>query len=201
MSATLTERRQPWVVFTRHDDPWLAAETAELHRQGGRVIRLNGAELHEPAALFTAFARELRFPPYFGHNWDALVDCLHDWHGHGGDTRDAAILIDRADGLLGAEFLGCFVSVLCQEAWRANLQLDADGEADEDTPPFTLHVVLALTNTPPAAFAAAAEQGMDVAVNHEEGRLTATLTGADWPDVAPEPGRRISPPQEPPDKS
>ncbi|MEU6681358.1 barstar family protein [Streptomyces sp. NPDC046925] len=183
--ATLTERRSPWVVFARHDDPWLSTETDELQRQGGRVIRLNGEELRDPQALFATFARQLGFPPYFGHNWDALVDCLHDWHGHGGDSRDAAILIDRADGLLGAEFLGCFVSVLCQAAWRANLQLDADGIPAEDTPPFTLHFTFLLTATPPAAFTTAAATGMDVAVTQEENRLTATLTGPDWPDTAP----------------
>ncbi|MFH8487920.1 barstar family protein [Streptomyces longisporoflavus] len=185
--ATLTERRPPWVVFTHHDDPWLAEETAELKRQGGRVINLNGRELREPSALFAAFARELRFPAYFGHNWDTLVDCLHDWHGHGGDSRDAAILIDNADRLQSAEFLGLFVSVLCQAAWRANLQLDADGAPNEDTPPFTLHFAFLLNNTPPAAFAAPTSNGMDVTVNHEEGRLTATLTGSDWPDGPPEP--------------
>ncbi|MGW7068554.1 barstar family protein [Streptomyces sp. NPDC054855] len=191
-SATLTRRRSPWVVFARHDDPWLSTETASLQKLGGRVIRLDGRELRKPTALFAAFAERLSFPAYFGHNWDALVDCLHDWHGHGGETKDVAVLIDHADDLLHADFLGRFVSVLCQAAWRANLQLDADGTPDEDTPPFTLHFAFLLDTSPPAAFASAAAKGMDVAVNHEEGRLTATLTGADWPDGAPEPYR--SPP-------
>ncbi|MFE2022395.1 barstar family protein [Streptomyces sp. NPDC059499] len=38
-------------------------------------------------AVFRTFARELSFLGYFGHNWDALVDCLHDWHGPGHGTR------------------------------------------------------------------------------------------------------------------
>jgi len=187
MRATLTQRRSPWVVFTRHDDPWLNNETSEFHRQGGRVIRLDGKELLEPHTLFATFARELRFPAYFGHNWDALVDCLHDWHGHGGEseTKDLAVLIDDADDLLNADFLGLFVSVLCQAAWRANLQLDADGAPDPHTPPFTLHFAFLLDNTLPAAFAEAAANGADVGVELDEGRLTATLTGEDWPDVGP----------------
>lgn len=191
MGATLTRRSQPWVVFAHRDDPWLSTETAELLKHGGRVIRLPGGNLRQPETLFATFAREFSFPSYFGHNWDALVDCLHDWHGHGGDTgggtQDAAVLIENADGLLGAEFLGRLVSVLCQAAWRANLQLDADGVPDPDTPPFTLHCVFVLNSTPPAAFAAAVAHGMDVGVEFEEGRLTATLTGEDWPGFDSEP--------------
>lgn len=98
-------------------------------------------------------------------------------------------MIEDADGLLGAEFLGRLVSVLCQAAWRANLQLDADGAPDPHTPPFTLHFVFLLGSTPPAAFTAAAARGMDVEVDLEEGRLTATLTGEDWPGAEPYPER------------
>lgn len=180
--ATLTRRRSPWVVFARHDDPWLSTETAELQKLGGRVIRLDGGELREPRALFAAFARELSFPAYFGHNWDALVDCLHDWHGHGGETKDVAVLIDQADDLLKADFLGLFVSVLCQAARQANLRLDADGVPHHDPPPHTLHFAFVLDTTPPTAFAEAAASGMDVGVQRDEGRLTATLTGEDWPE-------------------
>ncbi|WP_327358896.1 barstar family protein [Streptomyces sp. NBC_01304] len=184
-TPTLTERRSPWVVFTRVDDPWVSSETAKLREQGGRVFRLDGREMREPASLFAAFARELSFPGYFGRNWDALVDCLHDWHGHGGDTKDAAILIDHADALLGSEFLGLFVSVLCQAGWKANLQLDADGVPHANWPPFTLHFVFLLNHTPPAAAAEAAAHGLDVGVALRDGRLTATLTGEDWPGADP----------------
>lgn len=178
-TPTLLERRPPWVVFTRWDDPWVHVEAAGLRKQGGRVFRLDGRELLEPTALFAVFARELGFPGYFGHNWDALVDCLHDWH----DTTDSAVLIEHADGLLGADFLGVFVSVLCQAAWRANLQLDADGVPDPDCTPFALHFVFLLDDTLPADFAEAAEDGMDVEVSPGEGRLVATLSGEDWPEV------------------
>ncbi|MFI7430781.1 barstar family protein [Micromonospora sp. NPDC049836] len=163
----------------------MSRETAALGTQGGRTVRLDGRELREPASLFAAFARELSFPDYFGHNWDALVDCLHDWHGHGGRTKDVAILIDRADELLGAAFLGLFVSVLCEAAWKANLQLDADGCPHEDRYPFALHFVFLLEDTAPAAFTEAAASGADVGVALAEGRLTATLTGIDWPGADP----------------
>lgn len=180
MRATLTERRPPWVVIARRDDPWLAAETAELRARGGAVFRLDGRQLPDPAAVFTAFAHELSFPGYFGRNWDALVDCLHDRHDHGGGARATTVLFDHADVMLGADFLGLFVSVLCQAAWQANLRLDADGRP-QDLPAFALHFVLLLDDTPPAAFAPAVADGMDVRVIHDGERLTATLTDADWP--------------------
>lgn len=173
----LTRRRPPWAVFTSRNDLWPAAATAELLERGGRVFRLDGRELLEPGALFAVFARELGFPGYFGHNWDALVDCLHDRH----DEQDTAVVVDHADGLLDVDFLGTFVSVLCQAAWRANLRLDADGLPDPDLRPFALHFVFLLDGTSPADFAEAVSAGMDVEVSFGEGCLMVTLAGDDWP--------------------
>jgi RNAse (barnase) inhibitor barstar len=39
---------------------------------------LDGAAAGSRAGFFTEIARELRFPDYFGHNWDAVYDCLTD---------------------------------------------------------------------------------------------------------------------------
>ncbi|PWI20144.1 hypothetical protein DI272_42795 [Streptomyces sp. Act143] len=182
-TLTLAERRPPWVVLARRDDPWVTAETVALRARGGQVFRLDGRQLPDPDAVFTSFARALSFPGHFGHNWDALVDCLHDRHGHGGSTQGVAVLVDHADALGHADFLGLFVSVLCQAAWQANLRLDADG-LPQDLPAFALHFVLLLDDTAPAAFAVAVAGGMDVRVALDEGRLTATLTAEDWPAAA-----------------
>jgi hypothetical protein len=184
-SPTLSERRSPWAVVTRADDPWVGTEVVRLQQQGGMVARMDGRELRDPASLFTAFARELSFPGYFGRNWDALADCLHDWHGHQFDAQGLAVLVDDADHLTQADFLGDFVSVLCQAAWKANLQLDADGVPHEHWSPFSLHFALLLNETAPVAFAEAAASGMDVGVALADGRLTATLTGPDRPESDP----------------
>ncbi|MEU6213276.1 barstar family protein [Streptomyces sp. NPDC047023] len=182
---TLTEHRSPWVVFTSPADPRPASETTALAERNGLVLRLDGREMRDPASVFRTFARELSFPGHFGHNWDAFVDCLQDWHGPGHGKQDLAILIEHADGLLEAEFLGLFVSVLAQAAWNSNLRLDGDGELDEWRPRIAQHFVFLLDHTSPAAFAEKAARGTDVAVALSDGRLLATLTDADRPGGDP----------------
>ncbi|WP_052757801.1 barstar family protein [Streptomyces yangpuensis] len=185
IKPTLTEHRSPWVVFTSPADPWLASETAALVQRNGLVLRLDGREMRDPASVFRTFARELSFPGYFGHNWDALVDCLHDWHGPGHGNQDLAILIEHADDLLKSDFLGLFVSVLAQAAWNSNLRLDGDGELDEWWQRIAQHFVLLLDHTAPVAFTEKAARDMDVAVALSDGRLLATLTDVDWPGGDP----------------
>ena len=40
------------------------------------VACVDGAAARDKAALLDALAAALRFPAYFGKNWDALLDCL-----------------------------------------------------------------------------------------------------------------------------
>ncbi|MEV4134728.1 barstar family protein [Dactylosporangium sp. NPDC049742] len=176
VTPTLTERLPPWVVVTTADDPWVSDEIATLRRLGGGVVRLDGRALQDPRSLFVEFARVLGFPGYFGHNWHALVDCIADWHGHGMPSRDVAVLIDAADELADADFLRSFMWALCEGAWNANLQLDADGVPHGDyRPPFTLHFVLLLDQTAPAAFAEPVAKDPYVTVAAAGERLTVTL--------------------------
>jgi RNAse (barnase) inhibitor barstar len=41
---------------------------------------LDGEAAGSRAGFFTEIARVLRFPDYFGRNWDAVYDCLTDLH-------------------------------------------------------------------------------------------------------------------------
>ena len=53
--------------------------TALVKPPAGFVLRVvQGKKCTTPASLFTEFARALDFPDYFGHNWDALEECLAD---------------------------------------------------------------------------------------------------------------------------
>jgi len=60
---------------TRHEVEALCAagRAAGLH-----CARLDLAGCRGKADLLTGLARELKFPTWFGHNWDALADCLDD---------------------------------------------------------------------------------------------------------------------------
>lgn len=45
----------------------------------GFALRIiNGKKCATAAGVFTEFARALDFPDYFGHNWDAMEECLAD---------------------------------------------------------------------------------------------------------------------------
>ncbi len=45
---------------------------------GYKLKIIKGAKCQTTAGLLNEFARALDFPDYFGHNWDALEDCLAD---------------------------------------------------------------------------------------------------------------------------
>lgn len=55
---------------------WLTVTTAPATAAGDDVI--DGRACRTRAAFLVAAARVLDFPEYFGHNWDALADCLRD---------------------------------------------------------------------------------------------------------------------------
>src|SRR6185436_8524147 len=44
-------------------------------------------------ALFSKLAQALELPDYFGHNWDALEECLREWLG------DVLLVVHEADTL------------------------------------------------------------------------------------------------------
>ncbi len=45
---------------------------------GAALVAIELAGCRTKAELLSRIATAMRFPPWFGHNWDALADCLTD---------------------------------------------------------------------------------------------------------------------------
>jgi RNAse (barnase) inhibitor barstar len=86
---------------------------------------LDGRMCRTRAAFFTEAARALRLPGYFGHNWDALTDCLRD------TTRP--LFVEHAEELLAAEppeQFATLLEVLAGSGLAVTLCTDRDHEDD-----------------------------------------------------------------------
>ena len=74
----LTGRLEPGVHRWQTDHREAARGVTEAERQGWRVFWLDGTGLRDKRTLLDRCAVEFSLPSYFGHNWDALQDCLSD---------------------------------------------------------------------------------------------------------------------------
>ena len=54
-----------------------SADPAAYRAEGAFVVRIP-AKARGKEKLLGVLAAKLRFPSYFGHNWDALEECLRD---------------------------------------------------------------------------------------------------------------------------
>ena len=126
-----------------------ALQAALTAAKVGEVQLLDGAQARDKAAFMTAIARALRFPDYFGHNWDALVDCLDELHWR---DEPIVLVVDHGDELL-ADAPGEIDTLLgvIDEAFAPNPEL----------PHSALKVVVAATPSAPI-LAQARKRGLAV---------------------------------------
>lgn len=80
----LTDPRQCGVYFVGHEDLDAIAQEAAVHSLWRGRIDLG--ECRGKQDVLARIADTMHFPPTFGHNWDALSDCLGDlqWLPAGG---------------------------------------------------------------------------------------------------------------------
>ena len=77
LTAYLQSTKAPWTTL-------LLVKTGQraeslVRTPTGFALRvIKGAKCQTTAGLLTECARALGFPDYFGHNWDALEECLAD---------------------------------------------------------------------------------------------------------------------------
>lgn len=85
------------------DDSVLKTEPL-LHLAAPNEVRLvRGTRCRTTEKLFDEFSAALQFPPYFGHNWDAFDECLHDlgdWMTH---AETLTIVLSESAELLSLE--------------------------------------------------------------------------------------------------
>ena len=77
LSTYLQSTKAPWSSLLVVK----AGQRAEslIHAPDGYKLKvIKGAKCQTTAGLLSEFARALNFPDYFGHNWDALEECLAD---------------------------------------------------------------------------------------------------------------------------
>jgi hypothetical protein len=151
---SLVGHSEPWIIFAAERDLLGPRSLDEFRQQGGVVLHLDASQWDGSRSVFAAFAVEFAFPVYFGWNWDALVDCLGDPHGPWHGRKNVTVVIKNADALLGKPFLPLLVSVLCQAAKRANLQLDSDG-LPTGIPVIAEHFIFQVMDVPVRRFAEA----------------------------------------------
>ena len=77
LTAYLQSTKAPWTsLLMVTAGP--RAESLVRPPTGFALKVIKGGHCKTPANLFAEFARALGFPDYFGHNWDALEECLAD---------------------------------------------------------------------------------------------------------------------------
>jgi RNAse (barnase) inhibitor barstar len=101
------------------DSKFLFMESpADFHDDSALVVHVSDADSEQQ--LFDVLAEKLRFPDYFGRNWDALEECLRDlsWL-----PKDQPIVIVHDDLPLSANdasrsiYLDLLISVM--KHWQA----------------------------------------------------------------------------------
>jgi RNAse (barnase) inhibitor barstar len=76
-----------WTISAR---PGTATLVERLQAAAWTVAIIDGRRCPTKASLLTEIARVLQFPEWFGHNWDALVDCLRE-------AERLAIIVSHSD--------------------------------------------------------------------------------------------------------
>ncbi|MDD5248815.1 MAG: barstar family protein [Rhodocyclaceae bacterium] len=132
--AILGDTGKAGVYHMPQIDPQPLIRAAEA--SGFAVFRVDLSHTRDKGGLLDAIGKAMRFPDWFGHNFDALSDCLSDFSWQPADGY--FVLLERCDGIHGhAE--SDFVSTLqtfeqAADDWREQgvpfwcfVEMQADG--------------------------------------------------------------------------
>jgi hypothetical protein len=96
---TLLEKKQGGVYFLGTSPDAKAVKKA-ASAEGFDYFHIEGRNIARKEQLLNAMATALDLPPHFGHNWDALEECLNDMDSVEGDGF--VIHYDHVDALAAA---------------------------------------------------------------------------------------------------
>ncbi len=115
----LQSTKAPWISLVV-TEPGRRPESTIKLPAGFHLVLLRGSKCKTVSALLAEFAKAFDFPEYFGHNWDALEECLTDleWlpaKGYVVLLSDAELVLTKAE----ADEWATLVEVLndAGEAW------------------------------------------------------------------------------------
>ncbi len=95
------------ILEARKGGVWYVPGNGELRTivsaaktSGYAFFHIDGKNIQRKEQLLNHVATALHFPGDFGHNWDALEECLVDLEGN--DAEGYVIYYDHVDGLMNA---------------------------------------------------------------------------------------------------
>lgn len=93
-------RIAPWMHIIRTDG---GLRLDELLPTSGSVYvaRVNGQDMPDEASVFHQFWESLKFPEYFGWNWNAFYDCLRDLQWLSSDYH--ILIVEAAESALSED--------------------------------------------------------------------------------------------------
>ena len=98
--ARLQSTEAPWIAFLESGQ-WREVHDLLTTEPDLRVIEVDGARCQTKSSLFEEFSIRLRFPGYFGRNWDAFDECMRDLEWL--PARGYVLVVKNADNLLGRD--------------------------------------------------------------------------------------------------
>lgn len=97
LQAILTDAAKTGVYHLPNTDKKHLIATAKA--AGLATFRVNLAHANDKAQMLAAIAKAMKFPNWFGHNLDALADCLTDMGWKPADGY--FVLLEHCDGIHG----------------------------------------------------------------------------------------------------
>lgn len=77
--------------------------TLETNKKRSIIIDVDGNKMVNKEVFFSFISKELNFPDYFGKNWDALDECLHDLEWLDISVNQILIIVRNSDNILAEE--------------------------------------------------------------------------------------------------